>query len=309
MTMETRRFGRLGHLTSVLVYGGAALGDVPDEVADRSIELALEAGINHFDTAADYGDSELHLGRWMGRIRDRIFLATKTGDRTSSGAYDSIRRSLERLRVSHVDLIQLHAVGDLEDLDRATRSGGAIEGALKAKEEGLVGGIGITGHGIGAPATHLEALRRFPFDSVITPWNYRLAQEERYQHDVDALMEEITAQDVGLRVIKAIARNNWKTSEGATYSTWYEPMDEQAYVTAAVAFVLARPEVTGICTAGDVRLLPLLIQAERDRGSMSSGQVGSVLSGLPEYESLFVRVDGREIPGWLEPLMEAGPGR
>jgi aryl-alcohol dehydrogenase-like predicted oxidoreductase len=309
MTMETRRLGRLGHMTSVLVYGGASLVDVPEDVADASIELALEAGINHFDTAADYGDSELHLGRWMDRIRDRIFLATKTGDRTASGAYDSIRRSLERLQVDRVDLIQLHAVGDLEDLGRATGPGGAIEGAVKARDEGLVGAIGITGHGAYAPATHVEALRRFPFDTVITPYNYRLAQDERYRRDVEALMEATTAQDVGLRIIKSIARNLWRSSGEATYTTWYEPIDEQAYVTAAVAFVLARPEVTGICTAGDVRLLPLMIRAEHDRASLSAEQIDAVLSRLPEYESLFVRVEGREVPDWLEPLLEEGTAR
>lgn len=307
--METRRLGRLGHMTSVLVYGGASLVDVPEDVADASIELALEAGINHFDTAADYGDSELHLGRWMDRIRDRIFLATKTGDRTATGAYDSIRRSLERLHVDQVDLIQLHAVGDLEDLGRATGPGGAIEGAVRARDEGLVGAIGITGHGAYAPATHLEALRRFPFDTVITPYNYRLAQDERYRRDVEALMEETTAQDVGLRIIKSIARNLWRSSGEATYTTWYEPIDEQTYVTAAVAFVLARPEVTGICTAGDVRLLPLMIRAERDRASLSAEQIAGVLSSLPEYESLFVRVEGREVPDWLEPLLEEGTAR
>lgn len=307
--METRRLGRLGHMTSVLVYGGASLVDVPEDVADASIELALEAGINHFDTAADYGDSELHLGRWMDRIRDRIFLATKTGDRTATGAYDSIRRSLERLHVDQVDLIQLHAVGDLEDLGRATGPGGAIEGAVKARDEGLVGAIGITGHGAYAPATHLEALRRFPFDTVITPYNYRLAQDERYRRDVEALMEATTAQDVGLRIIKSIARNLWRSSGEATYTTWYEPIDEQTYVTAAVAFVLARPEVTGICTAGDVRLLPLMIRAERERASLSAEQIAGVLSSLPEYESLFVRVEGREVPDWLEPLLEEGTAR
>jgi aryl-alcohol dehydrogenase-like predicted oxidoreductase len=296
-------------MTSVLVYGGASLVDVPEDVADASIELALEAGINHFDTAADYGDSELHLGRWMDRIRDRIFLATKTGDRTATGAYDSIRRSLERLHVDQVDLIQLHAVGDLEDLGRATGPGGAIEGAVKARDEGLVGAIGITGHGAYAPATHLEALRRFPFDTVITPYNYRLAQDERYRRDVEALMEATTAQDVGLRIIKSIARNLWRSSGEATYTTWYEPIDEQTYVTAAVAFVLARPEVTGICTAGDVRLLPLMIRAERDRASLSAEQIAGVLSSLPEYESLFVRVEGREVPDWLEPLLEEGTAR
>lgn len=307
--METRRLGRLDHMTSVLVYGGASLVDVPEEVADRSIELALEAGINHFDTAADYGDSELHLGRWMSRIRERIFLATKTGDRTATGAYDSIRRSLERLQVDRVDLIQLHAVGDLEDLGRATGPGGAIEGAVKARDEGLVGAIGITGHGAYAPATHLEALRRFPFDTVITPYNYRLAQDQRYRRDVEALMEATTTQDVGLRIIKTIARNLWRSSGDATYTTWYEPMDEQAYVTAAVAFVLARPEVAGICTAGDVHLLPLMIRAERDRASLSAEEIETTLSRLPEYESLFVRVEGREIPDWLEPLLEEGTAR
>src|ERR671934_408249 len=167
--MERRRLGRTGQASSVLIYGGAALAEVSQEVADRSIGLALEAGINHLDTAAAYGDSEIRLGAWMPRIRGRIFLATKTGDRTATGAYDSIRRSLERLQVEHVDLIQLHAIGDVEDLGRATGSDGALEGALKARDEGLVRAIGITGHGMDAPATHLEALRRFPFDTVLTP--------------------------------------------------------------------------------------------------------------------------------------------
>ena len=301
--METRRLGRLGHMTSVLVYGGASLVDVPDEVADRSIQLAIGAGINHFDTAAAYGDSELHLGRWMARIRPRIFLATKTGDRTATGAYDSIRRSLERLQVDRVDLIQLHAIGDLEDLDRATGAGGAVEGAVRAQDEGLARGIGITGHGMGAPATHLEALRRFPFDTVLTPYNFRLARDDAYRRDFEALLEEIEAQDVGLRVIKSVARNLWKSSDEPPYTTWYEPMDEQPQVTAAVAFVLARSEVAGICTAGDVQLLPLFIEAERRRRSLSTEEIDTTLSGVPEYEPPFVRVEGREIPDWLEPLL------
>jgi aryl-alcohol dehydrogenase-like predicted oxidoreductase len=303
MTMETRRLGRIGHMTSVLVYGGASLVDVPEEVADRSIELALEAGINHVDTAAAYGDSELHLGRWMGRIRDRIFLATKTGDRTATGAYDSIRRSLERLRVDSVDLIQLHAIGDLDDLGTALGPGGAIEGAVKARDEGLVGAIGITGHGMQAPATHLEALRRFPFETVITPYNFRLAREEPYRRDFEALREEVRAQDVGLRIIKSAARNLWRSSTAPPYTTWYEPIDDQDQVTAAVAFVLAVPEVAGVCTAGDVHLLPLFIEAERAMRSLSTEAVDATLSDVTDYEPPFVRVEGREIPDWLEPLL------
>jgi aryl-alcohol dehydrogenase-like predicted oxidoreductase len=301
--METRRLGRLEHRSSVLIYGGAALSDVTEEVADDSIRLALDAGINHVDTAAGYGDSELHLGRWMATIRDRIFLATKTGDRRGDDAYASIGRSLERLRVASVDLIQLHAIGDLDDLGAATGPGGAVEGAARAREEGLVGAIGITGHGMLAPAVHLEALRRFPFDTVLTPFNYRLAREPAYLRDFDALAAEARAQDVGLMVIKVAARNLWRHERRHRYTTWYEPLDVQEHIDAAVAFALARPEATGICTAGDVRLLPMWVEAERRRAEITVPQAEAEMAGVSELEPPFVRVPGREIPDWLEPLM------
>jgi aryl-alcohol dehydrogenase-like predicted oxidoreductase len=304
--MERRRLGRLGHDSSVLIYGGAALADVPQEVADRSIQLALDAGINHFDTAADYGASEERLGAWMSRIRDRIFLATKTGDRSAGGAYDSLRRSLERLRVDTVDLLQLHAVCDLDDLDRATGPGGALNGALRARDEGLVRAIGITGHGMGAPATHLEALRRFSFDTVLTPFNYRLSRERAYLHDFEALAATAVADDVGLMIIKSVARNLWKTGERPGYHTWYEPLDEQPTVDAAVAFALARPEATGIATAGDVDLLPLFIDAERRRSTLDAARVAATLEAVPEFEPPFVRVPGRVVPEWL--TVSAPPG-
>ena len=301
--MEQRRLGRLGHMSSVLIYGGAALGDVTQEVADVSIQAALDAGINHFDTAAGYGDSELRLGAWMPRIRDRIFLASKTGDREAGVAYDSIRRSIERLQVERLDLIQLHAVCDPEDLDRATRAGGAVEGALKAKDEGLVAAIGITGHGMQAPAVHREALRRFPFDTVLTPYNYRLSIEAAYVRDLEELEEEIRAQDVGLMFIKALARNLWRAGEPHAYETWYEPLDEQAPIDAAVAFALADTAVTGLATAGDVRLLPMMIEAEARRPSTTRAAAEAELAGVSELEPPFVRVPGRESPDWIASLL------
>jgi aryl-alcohol dehydrogenase-like predicted oxidoreductase len=300
--MERRRLGRTGHESSVLIYGGAALSDVPQATADRSIELALGAGINHFDTAADYGDSELRLGAWMPRIRDRIFLATKTGDRTAAGAYDGIRRSLERLQVENVDLLQLHAIGDPDDLDLATRRGGAIEGAVRAREEGLVRAIGITGHGMLAPAVHLEALRRHPFDTVLTPFNYALGRHPAYLRDFEALTEATRQHDVGLMLIKSVARNLWREGE-KRYQTWYEPLDEQGPVDAAVAFALARPEVTGLATAGDVGLLPLFVEAERRRASVDVAQAEAELATVPDLESLFIRSPGRVVPDWLAPLV------
>jgi len=301
--METRRLGRIGHMSSVLIYGGAALTDASQAEADRSIAAALEAGINHIDTAADYGDSELRLGAWMARIRDRIFLATKTGERTAGGAYDGIRRSLERLQVDNVDLLQLHAVGSLDELDSVTRSGGAVEGAVRARDEGLVRAIGITGHGVQAPAVHLEALRRFPFDTVLTPYNFVQAQDARYLADFDALAERATQDDVGLMAIKAIARNAWRAGEPERYSTWYEPLDEQTAVNAAVAFALRRTEITGLATAGEMRLLPMMIEAERRRAALTEEAAEATLRTVPDLGSPFVRTPGRTVPDWLEHLV------
>ncbi len=278
-------------MNSVLIFGGAALSEVSEEEADRAITLALEAGVDHFDTAADYGDSELHYGRWMDDIRDQIFLSTKTGERDRDTARRQIENSLERLQVDFVDLIQLHAVGDLEDLDRATRGGGSLEAAVAAREEGLVGAVGITGHGHEAPATHLEALRRYPFETVMTPWNYILSTDEGYLREFEALAEEIGRQDAGLMTIKTVSRRNWPEGdplEGQRRATWYEPFEEQEYVDAAVSFALAREEITGIPTVGDVGLIGAMIEAERRR--MPPSEAEEVLSQAPDYSSPFVSI-------------------
>jgi len=301
--METRRLGRLGHDSTVLIYGAAGIGWVEgSDVADRSIEQALAAGINHFDTAADYGDSELHLGRWMPSIRERIFLATKTGDREAGAAHDSVRRSLERLQTDRVDLIQIHAIGNPDELDEVTRPGGALEGLVRARDEGLARAIGITGHGMLAPATHLEALRRFAFDTVLTPWNWRLAQVPEFRRDFEALVEEVRSQGTALMVMKALARHLWRAG-AKTHSTWYEPITDQPAVDAALAFVLARAEVTGITTAGDVGLVPMLIEAEGRRASIGIEEAEATLSALSGYEPPFVRAEGRVVPDFLEHLV------
>ena len=289
--MEHRRLGRLGRMNSVLIFGGAALSDIGEGEADRAIALALESGVDHFDTAAGYGDSELHYGRWMGEMRDGIFLSTKTGERDKDPARRQIEDSLERLQVDYVDLIQLHAVGDLEDLDRATRGGGSLEAAVEARDEGLVRAVGITGHGHGAPATHLEALRRYPFETVMTPWNYVLSTDEGYRRDFEALVEEVRRQDAGLMTIKTLSRRNWPEGdplEGQRRATWYEPFEEQEYVDAAVSFALAREEITGIPMVGDVGLIGAMIEAERRR--MPPAEAEEALSRAPEYSSPFISI-------------------
>jgi aryl-alcohol dehydrogenase-like predicted oxidoreductase len=289
--MEHRRLGRLGRENSVLILGGAALSQVSEDEADRAISLALEAGVDHFDTAADYGDSELHYGRWMPEIRDHIFLSTKTGERDGDEARRQIEASLERLRVDNADLIQLHAVCDLEDLDRATRTGGVLEAAIEARDEGLVGAVGITGHGHEAPATHLEALRRYPFETVLTPWNFILSTDDDYCRDFEALVEEIKHQDAGLMTIKTISRRNWPEGnplEGQRRATWYEPFEEQEYLDAAVSFVLAYEEITGIAMVGDVGLIWPMIEAERRRSPVE--EATEVLAKAPHYSSPFISI-------------------
>jgi aryl-alcohol dehydrogenase-like predicted oxidoreductase len=289
--MQRRRLGRLGHDSSVLLYGGAALGEVSQEVADASVQEALEAGINHFDVAADYGEAELRLGALMSGLRSRVFLATKTGLRDREPAWAQVNASLERLRTDSVDLLQLHAVGDLDELDLVTRPGGALEAAVRAQQEGLVGAVGITGHGRQATATHLEALRRFPFATVLTPLNAVLWCDPGFREPYLALVEEVRRQDVGLMTIKTVARRNYpgvgagqQLGEQA-FTTWYEPLADPEPIRAAVSWVLGHEEITGFATPGDVRLLRHVIRAERER--LAPADAEAALATVEDYSSPF----------------------
>jgi aryl-alcohol dehydrogenase-like predicted oxidoreductase len=258
-------------------------------VADASVQEALDAGINHLDVAASYGDAELRLGPWMPRIRSDVFLATKTGDRDADTAWASINRSLERLQTDHVDLIQLHAVGDLAELDLVTGRGGALEAALRAVEEGLAGSVGITGHGDDAPATHLEALRRHPFATVLTPMNVVLHRDAAFRAAYEELADEVARQDAGLMLIKTVARQNWERGQEHRYATWYEPFDDQRSITAAVSWALSLPGVTGLATPGDVGLLGMVVEAEQSR--IDPDEASRVLGAEPAYSSPFLDMD------------------
>jgi predicted aldo/keto reductase-like oxidoreductase len=269
------------------MFGAASLGKVSQEEADASVSFALEHGVNHFDTAASYGEAELRMGPWMPRIRDQIFLATKTGERGYDEAKAEIHRSLEKLQTETLDLIQLHAVGNMTELDLCTRKGGAIEAVVEAKEQGLVKAIGITGHGHSAPATHLEALRRYPFDTVLLPLNYYLYTIPEYRHDFDLFMEEADKQGAAVRVIKAIAKGPWDEKQSRDYATWYEPFDQQEIIDACVHFVLSFPGLSGFASAGDVHLFPKIVDAAERFGSMSSVEANRILSAINGYSSPF----------------------
>jgi len=257
--MQTRPFGSTGHDSTCAIFGAAAFFHASQAEADRTLELVLAHGVNHVDTAASYGDSELRLAPWLREHRDRVFLATKTGRRGKAGAREEIRRSLDRLGVDSVDLIQLHNLVDVIDWEQALREGGALEAAVEAREEGLVRFIGVTGHGRTVARMHRLSLERFPFDSVLVPYSFSQMQDEVYAADFEALAAVCAERGVALQTIKAIALRRWDGRE-QTAGTWYEPLTEQADIDLAVHWVLGHPHVF-LNTVGDTTLLPKVIDA------------------------------------------------
>ncbi len=257
--IEKHPFGSTGHLSTRTLFGGAGLKACSQEDADRVLDLLLEHGVNHIDTAPGYGDSELRIGPWMERHRDKFFLATKTRERTYQKAKEQIHQSLERLRVDQVDLLQLHNLVDPPEWHGAMRPGGALEAAVEAREQGLVRFIGVTGHGTVAPRMHKQSLERFAFDSVLLPYNYVMIQNPQYRADFEALLALCQERNVAVQTIKSIARAQWG-DKTPTRDTWYEPLEDQASIDHAVHWALSRPGVF-LNMVGDIRLLPKVLDA------------------------------------------------
>ena len=284
--MERRRLGRTGHLSTVVAFGAAGIGRASQDVADRAIQAALDHGVNHVDVAPSYGEAELRLQPWMADIRGRIFLGCKTKERTRDGARAELHRSLARLGTDRLDLYQLHAVGKLHELDACTEPGGAIEALVEAREQGLVRWLGITGHTHDAPRTHLEALRRFDFDTVMFPLNFVLWTYPAYRRNAETLLETCRARDVGVHIIKTLAKDPWG-DRPRTHTTWYEPFTEQPLIDRAMAFVLGRP-VTTLCSTGDVTVLPKLLDAAERYEPLAAAAEAALLGTAERYHSPFV---------------------
>ena len=257
--IERRPFGRTGHLSTVTLFGAAALARASQDDADRALEVLLRYGVNHIDTAARYGDSELRIGPWMARHRNDFFLATKTGSRTAREAREDIYRSLERLRVDHVDLIQLHALWHPDDWDQTMAAGGALEAVVEAREQGLARFIGVTGHGWAIPVMHRRSLARFDFDSVLLPYNIFFHRDQRYRQTFEEVLAICRERNVAVQVIKSIARGPWAAAE-RTHTTWYQPLEAPADLDRAVHWALGIPGIF-LNTAGDLALLPCFLDA------------------------------------------------
>lgn len=286
MPIPTQPFGRTGHESTRIIFGAAALGRSGPEDAARALALLDVYGINHIDTAASYGRSERLLGTLMPDHRARFFLATKTGERTREAARAQIEHSLERLHTTHVDVIQLHNLVDAEEWRTATGDGGALEAALEAREKGQVRFIGVTGHGVGAPGQHLRSLERFPFDSVLVPYNFVMMQNPAYAADFEELARTCEARGVALQTIKGITLGPWNEKEH-THNTWYEPLADPGDIAKAVHWVLGRPG-TFLNTAGDLSLLPHVLAAAAELGPRPADAVMADLVRARGMAPLFV---------------------
>ena len=283
--METRKFGRTGHMSTVAIFGGAAFWEIEQKDADRVMELVIAAGINHIDVAPSYGQAEIRIGPWMKSERGHFFLGCKTMERTKEGAWRELHQSLERLQTDHFDLYQCHAVTTIDELDSLFAKGGAMEAMIQAREQGLTKFLGITGHGVDAPQIYLEALRRFDFDSVLFPLSFVQMANPDYRKYAEELITACLAKDVGMMVIKSVTKGPWN-DKPHTATTWYEPFDQLAEIQRAVNFVLSYP-ITGLCTAGDTRILPLVLKACENFTPLSEAEREAMIQSGKTFEPLF----------------------
>ena len=283
--IEQRPFGRTGHTSTVTLFGAAAMARVSQDEADRALDVLLRHGVNHIDTAARYGDSELRIGPWMARHRKDFFLATKTGSRDARGAREDLHRSLERLRVDHVDLIQMHSLGHPDDWDQAMGPGGALEALVEARAQGLARFIGVTGHGWTIPAMHRRSLARFDFDSVLMPYNVFFAQNERYRQAFDEVLAICRERNVAVQIIKSIARGPWATTD-RTHATWYQPLEAQADIDLAVHWAMGVPGIH-LNSAGDLSLLPRFLDAASRYERRPPDEAVAALAEARRMTSLF----------------------
>ncbi len=251
--IPTAPFGGTGHRSTRIIFGAAALGGMSQERADATLAQVAAWGINHIDTAASYGASEDRLRPWLAAHRGEVFLATKTGDRSGTDARASLERSLERMGVDHVDLIQLHNLVEPDDWDTAFAPQGAVAALARARDEGLATHVGVTGHGVRIAEMHRRSLERFDFASVLLPYNFTMMERPAYRADVEQLLELCAERSVAVQTIKSIARGRWDPSVTRRFS-WYEPITDPAAIDRAVRHVLADPALF-LNTTSDARLL------------------------------------------------------
>ncbi len=195
--MELRRLGKTALEVSVIGFGGIPIQKLGKEEAQKLVRLALDYQISFFDTAQGYGDSEVKIGEGIKGRREECLLATKSPCRTFQQALKDVDAALRRLQVKVIDLYQVHFVNDSDALDQVIRPNGSLQGLKKAKEEGKINHIGITGHN---PDVLLRAIKNEDFETVQVPFNIiEDGPDER------ALLRAAEERDAGVICMKPLA--------------------------------------------------------------------------------------------------------
>jgi aryl-alcohol dehydrogenase-like predicted oxidoreductase len=295
--MEKRRLGRTGHLSTVAIFGSAALSNSTQAEADVVMEQVIRAEVNHIDVAPLYGLAEQRVGPWMPRERSRFFLGCKTRERTRQAAADGLRRSLAVLQTDRFDLLQFHDVTSVAELDQITARGGALEAVVEARRQGLTRFVGLCGHGWRMPTVILEGLRRFDFDTVLFPINRVLMANPDYRREAEEVLRECRARDVGVMIIKSMARESWpgegqRKTYAATdgqqkkYNTWYRPFDDPQDIQDSANFVLSH-DVTGLVTSAEPSIVPLILDACERFSPLSAPQREAIIATAGQYNAVF----------------------
>ncbi len=285
--IPTIPFGSTGHLSTRTLFGAAALGNVTQQQADDTLATLLDYGVNHIDTAASYGEAELRIAPWMPDHRDDFFLATKTDKRSYEESKAQIDNSLQRLSVSHVDLMQLHSLGDEADWDKVFADDGAFKAVIEAKDAGKTRFVGITGHGVHIARLHLRALEIYPFDAVLLPLNYPMSLNEDYMSDFDELRAVCRERGIAMQTIKAVTRRPWGEQERSA-ATWYQPLEQQDAIDNAVNWVLGNYPEVFLNTVGDIHVLPRVLDAASRFAEATSDEAMAEMFEQREMAPLFV---------------------
>ncbi|MFW9853056.1 MAG: aldo/keto reductase [Candidatus Thorarchaeota archaeon] len=255
-------FGRTGHISTRIIFGGYALSKATQTEADRILDILLENGVNHIDTALGYGNSEKCIGKWMEKHRDDFFLATKTRHRSYKGAWEDLQRSLKQLRVDYIDLWQMHGLTNPAGWEKAMSPEGTLTAFIEARDKGLVKYLGVTGHGSKVAAMHKLSLERFDFDSVLLPYNYIMMQNPRYAADFTDLVELCNKRNIAVQTIKSVVRRPWENRPKRYNTYFYEPLENQEAIDVAVHWSMSLNN-SFVITAGDMQILPKILKAAK----------------------------------------------
>ena len=275
--MEKRRLGKTEHLSSVVTFGSYSIGKLDQDSADDVIQLSLEHGVNHIDIAPGYANAMERVAPWMPDLRSKMFLGAKTPMRTRDDAWRNVEDIMHRMNVDSFDLFQLHSVIDIATLDTVTSDDGALQTLIEMREQGLTQWIGITGHGPSVPRTHIEALSRYEFDTVMFPVNAAMYKNSEYRCHAEELIRICNKKDVGIQAIKMLARGGW---EGVTpdIGTWYDAHREQSEIEQALWWQLSQPIHTAP-SCGESSLLPMVLDAAERFEVLSNRHQEQIIEG------------------------------